>query len=469
MRPFALNLACKRSFKDLATQGLVFVLSATTLNRIIQNKSPNMKRAVRCLNIMGVVRILEGLVHITIPDGIVHPPRQVKVISILEMPPAVSKYWTRMTPDQLSEVYRRLRFPNMLDIPRRKVLSEFAFVLFMARLCHGTDYEALVGMFGKDPTQLCRIYRYVLSWIHELWAAPLLQLCVARFAPRIPAYGRAMRARVMENGRRVNRMAETILANDPNAQLPAFVHEVLDLNDPYEIFGAVDGTHRKIVRPRAGPAEPGQDAPRKLWYKETQNAFYSGKSGDHSFKYITVTLPDGMVMYCSATYPGRNHDARVLNRSNLHQLLLDAQANRADGITQAVYGDSAFPRQQCVRKRYQDPRSPHERLEDLCLNQCRTAVEHSYGIIWNYFKSESMWWKKSSANRMDQMSWIVACFFSNVLNCLNNNQISGYFRCKPVSLPEYMSYLDNLEHVEINEEGNENVNNIDEVDDADIE
>ena len=41
MRPYALTLACKRKFEALATEGMIFVMYATLLNRILCNPSPN--------------------------------------------------------------------------------------------------------------------------------------------------------------------------------------------------------------------------------------------------------------------------------------------------------------------------------------------------------------------------------------------------------------------------------------------
>ena len=75
MRPYALTLACKRKFEALAKEGMIFVMYATLLNRILRNPSPNLELAMYAQKIFGIFRILEGLIEIIIPDNIVHPPR----------------------------------------------------------------------------------------------------------------------------------------------------------------------------------------------------------------------------------------------------------------------------------------------------------------------------------------------------------------------------------------------------------
>lgn len=182
MRPYALTLACKRKFEALAKEGMIFVMYATLLNRILRNPSPNLELAMYAQKNFGIFRILEGLIEIIIPDNIVHPPRQMKIINILDMDTAQSRYLTRMTTIQLNEVYQRLRFPAIF-VEMRSVCSQYAFVMFLARLCHGTDYEFQQVHFGKEATQLSRIFTYVMKWIYDCWASPLLRKCI-RFSDR---------------------------------------------------------------------------------------------------------------------------------------------------------------------------------------------------------------------------------------------------------------------------------------------
>ena len=129
---------------------------------------------------------------------------------------------------------------------------------------------------------------------------------------------------------------------------------------------------------------------------------------------------------------------RYLGRIGLHQKLVAAQAQLPPPL-KCIYGDSAFKREECIQKRFAFPPTSNQSMLNLCFNKVRTSVEHIYGIVLGNFRLNMVWWKKSIANRLHKMIWPVSCFFSNILNCFNHNQISAYFKAKPMSIEAYLS------------------------------
>ena len=71
----------------------------------------------------------KGLKLVYRSEPIEHPPREHFSLSINLMTPADCKFWCRLKPPQLQEIYSCLRFPYTLGIQGRYVKSEWVFVV----------------------------------------------------------------------------------------------------------------------------------------------------------------------------------------------------------------------------------------------------------------------------------------------------------------------------------------------------
>ena len=96
-----------------------------------------------------------------------------------------------------------------------------------------------------------------------------------------------------------------------------------------EIWGFIDDTSRPICR-------PGED----------QEVFYSGYKKIHSIKFQGIATPDGLIMSCPGSYPGRTNDLRMFRRSRLEERLRRLFEGRTPYY---LFGDSAY--QSCYRVR----------------------------------------------------------------------------------------------------------------------
>jgi hypothetical protein len=67
-------------------------------------------------------------------------------------------------------------------------------------------------------------------------------------------------------------------------------------------FGFIDGTVRKIARP-----------------KTNQRTMYNGYKRVHAMKFQSVVVPDGLIANLSGPYEGKRHDSTMLYQSGLHK------------------------------------------------------------------------------------------------------------------------------------------------------
>jgi hypothetical protein len=311
--------------------------------------------------------------------------------------------------------------------------------VFMARMCQAQPFESMVYHFGRDPTQLQRIFSYVLNWVYELWAEPMCRYGLSLFVDRFPVYAEAVRNKVIMHAQRVNELA--LQAEENGHVVPLFTHvQVVPDNLPL-VAGFMDGVVIKGPNPASGPAAPGEDAERQEFWKEIQNAFYSFAKHTVGLRYVTILVADGTTIFCSECFPARNNDSRVV---------LESQVDLALEIVQpqeprfGVYADTAFARTECVHKKHGLLATNAQLMESLCFNRCRTEVEHSYAYAKKKCKILRTWYSNSLKKTNTQLYLPVSLFLCNLFNCVSDNQTSRYYRCKPMSVSEYLSLLDQV-------------------------
>ncbi|XP_049269973.1 uncharacterized protein LOC125757829 [Rhipicephalus sanguineus] len=93
----------------------------------------------------------------------------------------------------------------------------------------------------------------------------------------------------------------------------------------------IDGTARPICRP-----------------KRNQEQYYSGHKRCHCVKYQSVMCPNSIICQLDGPYPGRRHDAGILESSGLYSKL--ERLVKDDDFV--VYGDPAYPLLPLVMKPY---------------------------------------------------------------------------------------------------------------------
>jgi len=442
-RPYGMN-GNKDTFARLMPPAFMFIVLGRQEAQVAN--TPAAVDRARRLKQTGAMFLLAAINEIVRPDIIVHPPRILKIITIAGITQQECNNWTRMTKDELLVVYERLQFPHgEINVVGRsfhlKFDSQWLFLVVLFRLCHGTDFEGMISTFGKESTQLCRAFNWGIDWLYRAWAFHKLHDNVGEISERIPSYCERIETKVIALAGEINVAAQQLV--DEGEDVAQWTLQEVNMGEAPNVFGLVDGTQREVRRPKAGPVHAGPRAPRHPHAGNVQHAFYSGKQGYCSEKFITFNGPDGHIIFCSEPYSGRNHDADVVRRIKLHDKLVAAQALLPPPL-RCIYGDSAFARQVCIQKRFAFPPTNNQKMLNVCFNKVRTSVEHIYGIVLSSFKLNMVWWKKSVSNRIHQMIWPVSCFFSNILNCLHHNQISTYFALPPMSIEAYL-YSDGAE------------------------
>ena len=169
-----------------------------------------------------------------------------------------------------TECYKELRFRKddieklliCLGIPEKVVCSQRTscaglegLCILLKRLAYPCCYTDMVSRFGRNPTEICLIFNEMLSQAFnthqhrlEILKQPFLSSeNLSRYADSIHAHGSPLQ----------------------------------------NCFGFIDGTVRKIARP-----------------KKNQRAMYNGYKRVHAMKFQSVVVPDGLIANLSGPYEG---------------------------------------------------------------------------------------------------------------------------------------------------------------------
>ena len=114
-----------------------------------------------------------------------------------------------------------------------------------------------------------------------------------------------------------------------------------------------------------------------------------------------------------------------------------------------MYGDPAYTGSSATMGAYRRPRggelTPAQADFNKQMSKKRVSVEHGYGFVQKY-------WTKSAFHLTNQVGsslmvayYLVLCLMSNIMTCLQENQINKLFNCL---LPLLNKYFDGLLIVE---------------------
>jgi hypothetical protein len=202
-------------------------------------------------------------------------------------------------------------------------------------------------------------------------------------------------------------------------------------------FGFVDDTVIRIARPGGGPADEGVDADR--WNTLIQMAFYSGYKKCHGIKFQTLELPNGMCAHLFGPMSFRRNDVEVLDESDMNEQLAELSRDLdPDGKQYKVYCDGIFSIESHMLSKHVGETTREERYENGIMTKIRIANEWAYGITESLF-AMLKWWlaMKVRLNGEQGYYYITATILRNAHCCLEGNQITRYFQCRPPELEDY--------------------------------
>ena len=180
----------------------------------------------------------------------------------------------------------KLGFPNVVVLPNGTSCSgEYALCLMLYRLHYPSNLALLQGSFGRDYTQLSRIFNYAIDFVYEHHREKVLSN-IDWYADRFDLYNQAYNDK---------------LASLPQNPVPGTVPAQLS-----QLFGALDCTANEICRPAGN--------------NNAQNLFYNNYHHGHFIIWQGVTFPDGMVVL-EGPEPGYFTDVMVWRNSQLRQAL----------------------------------------------------------------------------------------------------------------------------------------------------
>ncbi|XP_066925268.1 uncharacterized protein [Clytia hemisphaerica] len=246
----------------------------------------------------------------------------------------------------------------------------------------------MAAMFGRNMTETCLIYNTMIDHIYA------------------------------QHAHRLNDWNQPMLAP---AQLQLYADAIHEKGAPLQTcFGFVDGTARRIARP-----------------KQHQRQVYNGHKRVHALKFQNVTLPNGMIgTNLAGPYEGRRHDSFMLADSGLlNQLQQHAWYNNTP---LCIYGDPAYPLSVHLQAPYRGAAlTVDQKAYNKDMSAVRVTVEWLFGLVSNYFKFIDF--KKMQRIGMSPFGkvYIVCSILQNAHTCLYGNQISEAFGIDPPGIRDY--------------------------------
>ena len=133
-------------------------------------------------------------------------------------------------------------------------------------------------------------------------------------------------------------------------------------------FGFVDGTLRRIARP-----------------KRNQRVTYNGHKRVHGIKFQSLVVPNGLITNLSGPYEEKRHDSTMLYQSGL---LNDLQRHAwLNGQPLCIYGDPAYPLSLHLQAPFRDAQmTPQMTQFNKSMSEVRVSVEWVFGDISNFYK-----------------------------------------------------------------------------------
>ena len=343
--------------------------------------------------LLGSITPLEVVLLDQVPQTKAPPSRNLRATGSFDLDAysddeSVEKF--RFTRSDIRRLVDCLKVPGVFQTPERSRCSAIeALCILLRRLSVPDRWSDLESMFSRSRSGLSNIFLFMVDHL-VLSFGDLLYMDRNRLADSLDRFCNAVKAQ----GGEVD-----------------------------NVWGFIDGTRRKVCRPKSGAA---------------QRSVYSGHKRYHGSKYQTISTPDGMIAHLHGPIEGRLHDHTLLKHSKVEEVL-DADP-RFDNYV--VYGDPAYGRTNqfaCPLKSAKLTRA--QRAVNKSMSRVCVSVEWSYGQVvrhWPFLDH-----KKKNMIGVSPVGSIykVAVLLTNCLKCCRRgNTNSRFFKLEPPSLEEYLQY-----------------------------
>ncbi|CAM9181472.1 unnamed protein product, partial [Pylaiella littoralis] len=245
--------------------------------------------------------------------------------------------------------------------------------------------------FGREYTQLSRIFNVVIDWVYENHLHRVTHN-LEFFFPRFPTMCKKIEAK-----------GELCGGN---------------------FIGFIDGTLRRNCRPGGDPA--------------LQEQMYDGHHCAHGLAWQSVVFADGMLEIWGPEM-GRRNDALLLSRSGLNGRLAAVQAGNP--VQFKVYGDAAYPVSSHVDRGFRGANlTVAQKTYNRELSKVRVSVEWQFGKIVALFPYVDF--KQNLKIKLQAVAkyYAVAVLLTNAHTCLFGSITGEYFDMSAPSLEAYFAF-----------------------------
>lgn len=188
-------------------------------------------------------------------------------------------------------------------------------------------------------------------------------------------------------------------------------------------IGFIDGTVRAVARP-----------------SRHQRMVYNGHKRKHAVKFQAVTTPDGLIVHLHGPHEGKVHDATMLNRSGLREVLSEVAVDGERSYV--IYGDPAYGLAEHIITPFRGAMiTPQQEAFNASMSQARVSVEWGFGKVVGLFAFLDFAKNLKLHLQPVAMYYTVAVLLTNCHTCLYGSQTASFFNTTP---PELQSYLANL-------------------------
>lgn len=172
-----------------------------------------------------------------------------------------------------------------------------------------------------------------------------------------------------------------------------------------------------------------------------QKACYSGHKRAHCLVYLTITTPDGLILYMYGPEEGRRHDMTLYRKSNLDEVM--QHSLMIEGEQFYVYGDNGFVMRPWMQIGFAPSLAgPYESMYNSAMSSAREAVEWSYKDLKQNFVSNDFRRQLKVRKAPIALMYRASAVLWNMKVCMNHGgEVSTYFQCTPPTLDQYLDPL----------------------------
>ena len=249
-----------------------------------------------------------------------------------------SETWTefRFLKNDLYTVKEALGIPDNFRTSNRLLVDGIeGLCIFLKRLAYPCLYYEFMTRFGRPVPQYCIIFHGIMDQIYERFKHLLTDFNVPFLSPKkLDEYADAIKRK----GAALN-----------------------------NCFGFIDGTVRRICRPR-----------------RDQEVVYNGHKKIHALKFQSVALRNGLLGNMFGPLERKRHDCALLRISQLLPKL-NQHAFGINGNALCLYGDPAYPLRIHLHSSYLNTTTAQQKAYNKSMSQVRVSVEWLFADITNWY------------------------------------------------------------------------------------